>query len=72
MRRLLLRTPDPDARTLPLVEAAARLGYHINGHVAEVAWERYSDSMAAGWMSVPESDEDTLAILLAYCDVVED
>lgn len=35
------------------------------------AWKRYSDSMAAGWMGLPESDEDIYLAIIKYLKVEE-
>jgi hypothetical protein len=33
-------------------------GYSATANQCVVLWERYSESMAAGWMNLPEKDED--------------
>jgi hypothetical protein len=49
------RYPD-DVRRIQVV-AMAR-GVLLDENQAESAWDRYSDSMAAGWMGLPDDDND--------------
>jgi hypothetical protein len=49
-----------------IVKAFARYGYSINEDTAEYAWDRYSASMAAGWMMLPDTQSDIVACALPY------
>jgi hypothetical protein len=40
-----------------IVRIFADRGYEITASDAAKAWERYSDSMAAGWLSLDEEDD---------------
>jgi hypothetical protein len=40
-----------------IVQVFAERGYEISESDAVLAWEKYSDSMCAGWMSLGEDDE---------------
>lgn len=39
-------------------QVALRNGLDLDDADAQAAWERFSESMAAGWMALPEDDED--------------
>jgi hypothetical protein len=39
-----------------IVEIFAERGYEISATDAETAWQRYSDSMCAGWMDLDDED----------------
>ena len=38
-------------------------GITLTTEQAEAVWRSYSDDMAAGWMSLPESDEELWEII---------
>lgn len=38
-------------------------GFSLTPQQAEEAWELYGDDMAAGWMMLPESDDEVWSIL---------
>jgi hypothetical protein len=40
-----------------IVQVFAEHGYEISESDAVLAWEKYSDSMCAGWMMLGEDDE---------------
>ncbi len=51
--------PDEDPYendVIRIVEALARRGYAISHGDARAAWQKYSDSMAAGWMMLETDD----------------
>jgi len=43
-------------------------GYTASPKECERLWEDYSDSMAAGWMGLPEKDEDVFWRISGYLD----
>jgi hypothetical protein len=43
-------------------------GYDVSRTDCSLAWDAYSDSMCAGWMSLPESDETLAYILKQYLE----
>jgi hypothetical protein len=47
-------------------EVALRHGVTLDDDQAEAAWENYSDSMAAGWMGLPDSDDDLWSTVSAH------
>jgi hypothetical protein len=48
------------------VERIARVVGLTSLKEAELLWLKYSDSMAAGWLVLPESDDELLLILKGY------
>ncbi len=40
-----------------IVFVCAQKGYLISEQTAMIAWERYSDMFAAGWLILPNNDE---------------
>ncbi len=48
--------------------ALKRAGYRCSVGQAGLMWDAYSDSMAAGWMGVPDDDEEILACIRPYFD----
>ena len=40
-----------------IVKIFSNRGYEISATDAENAWQRYSDSMCAGWMNLDDEDE---------------
>lgn len=41
-------------------------GYNATLTLAEVLWEKYSESMCAGWMSLPDNDEEVFDCISYY------
>lgn len=41
-------------------------GYNATLTNSEQLWDRYSDSMAAGWMTLPENDEEVFECISYY------
>jgi hypothetical protein len=41
-----------------IMEAALHYGVVLSPQEAEKAWDEYSESMAAGWMMLPETKEE--------------
>ena len=54
-----------------IVQVCLSAGYKIDPQTAFIAWERYSDSIAAGWMTLPENDEVVLRTVLNYTSIEE-
>lgn len=46
------------ADVLRIRQVALRNGLDLDNADAQAAWERFSESMAAGWMALPEDDEE--------------
>jgi hypothetical protein len=55
-----------------IVDRLATMGYEISLSDAHHAWEAFSSSMCAGWMSLPDEgpdgDEDILREVQSHCD----
>lgn len=47
-------------------EALARTGRYASREECTYLWEKYSDSMAAGWLYLPETDEEILSCISYY------
>ena len=67
--RIILDEPEDNESydVRQIVEACERHGYQISPTDARKAWDRFSKSMAAGWMHVPEDDAEIVATVLSYC-----
>ena len=55
-----------------LKELLTRAGYEADEEEIVVAWARYSEAHAAGWMMPNTTDSHNLAALLAYMEPVDD
>lgn len=55
-----------------LVRVFAERSITITIPEAKKLWERYSDGMSAGWMGMPDSDDDLFTMVEIYFDVVEE
>lgn len=55
-----VRYPGDVAR---IQRVAMAHGFVLTPMQAEQVWDLYSDSMAAGWMGLPESDEELWEII---------
>jgi hypothetical protein len=69
MTRLVFHHPDDDPFTWTvgrIREALRNQGYEISYEDAKRAWEAYSESMAAGWMVIPDDDAEILACVRSY------
>jgi hypothetical protein len=53
-----------------IVKIFADRGYDISHSDASLAWQLYSDSMAAGWMNLGD-DDDTFNYVFHYFEEVE-
>ncbi len=40
--------------------------YNASLTLAEMLWDRYSDSMCAGWMGLPDEDEEVFCCISPY------
>lgn len=66
MRTLKFRDRDREANEYfmysddveRIVRVAAMRGYILSQSDARAAWEAYSADFAAGWMALPEDDDD--------------
>jgi hypothetical protein len=54
-----------------LVEQAADAGYEVDPFAAHWAWERYSDSMCAGWIILGDAEFNVMT-LLQYLEVEDE
>lgn len=75
MKKLQLKETDHDFYYVNdidrIVKIFADRGYEISASDAVRAWEKYSDSMAAGWMCLDSSDEDVFLNVFCYFKEVE-
>lgn len=58
-----LERPEYLADTHRIVKVALQHGFTLSLPQAERAWLLFSDSMAAGWMNLPESDDELWEII---------
>lgn len=49
-----------------IVRVLKRNGYNCSKDQAKLLWQKYSDSMAAGWMILPDEDGELLGCVLPY------
>jgi hypothetical protein len=54
-----------------IVRVFALRGYEIDAMTAYHAWGRYSDAMCAGWMMLPDDDNEVFLHALSYTVEVE-
>lgn len=58
-------TPKYRSDCLRILKAFRRYGfYDVNLVDCEDMWSDYSDTLAAGWLGLPETDEEILRILV--------
>jgi hypothetical protein len=50
-----------------IVDRLAAMGYEISLVDAHRAWEDYSNGMCAGWMNLPEDDDQLFYNLIGRC-----
>lgn len=48
-----------------IVRAFAASGYEISANEAYEAWQQYSDGMSAGWLFLPELDEEVFSAIFS-------
>lgn len=60
--------PEDIAR---LVSAASNQGYRVSPDHAAEMWIRHSEDYCAGWLTMGDSDEGLLPILLQYATVID-
>lgn len=60
-----IRHPEDVAR---IKRICKERGYKISRHDAQLVWEEYSDSMAVGWLFLPDSDDAVFNVVLQYCN----
>lgn len=75
MKRVrLTRSNDFEYRAdvLRIQDALMQAGYLAYEHECREMWERFSDSMAAGWMHVPDDDAEIVASVAYYFTATED
>ena len=58
-----LNRPEYKDDTARIVQVAFKHGIILTLGQAERVWEAYSDSMAAGWMNLPKSDDELWEII---------
>lgn len=54
-----------------IAKCLADRGYEATPQQAVRLWERYSESFAAGWLGLPESDEEVFECVRPYFEPVE-
>ena len=54
-----------------IIEICRAEGYSIDADTAQWAWERYSDSHAASWMSLG-NDYHIFSIIQIYCEEINE
>ena len=57
---------DHSADVSEIVRVFARYGFSISRSDARAAWQRYSDSMAAGWMGLDSYDDSIYGNVRGY------
>ena len=55
-----------------IVEVMRKAGYDVSPEQARLIWEKNSESMAAGWLMLPDADEQLLIEVSGFFDVVEE
>lgn len=69
MKDIKLRTDDEDYYAGDVKRIAQVLrskGYNCDSSLARQLWEAYSNSMAAGWMHLPEDDSELFWCVQPY------
>ena len=51
-----------------IVKILAERGYRATNHQANQVWDMYSESMCAGWMILPENDEEVFDCIRLYIE----
>ena len=51
--------------------AYAEIGVIIDDITAQLAWQRYSDGLCAGWLYLPPTNDSIIAILDDYIEIQE-
>jgi hypothetical protein len=54
-----------------IVEVCKANGYEIDRATAQLAWKDVSDMMCAGWLGLPESDEELMRDIMYVLKVEE-
>ena len=72
--RLVPRKPtSPYQRDINrIVSVCQDRGYVISPEDAQTVWETYSESMAAGWMGLPDTNTELFTIVLQYSEEGDD
>lgn len=55
-----------------IVAALRAYDYDVSPTEARQLWDRYSESFAAGWLILPESDGEIVACLSRYFEAVDE
>ena len=66
--RLQLKRDEYLADKLRIQQAMHHAGYQCSITEAGDLWQAYSDGMAAGWMCLPDADENIVGNLRPYFD----
>lgn len=74
MKRLVIPPPKPTELRYPvdvqrIISVCEARGYVIDALTAEWAWCEYSDRYAAGWLFLPEDDEQLFSAVRGELDV---
>jgi hypothetical protein len=64
-----LRTGEYAGDLVRIQTALIASGYQASLSDCQLLWEKYSDSMAAGWLFLPESDAEIVDCVSPYFDV---
>ena len=51
-----------------IVKALLDVGYVITPYEAEMLWSTYSDRVDAGWLFLPDTDEEIVAAVRTYLE----
>lgn len=49
-----------------IVQICLSRGHQLSYETAYKAWEQFSDSMAAGWMMLPDDDAEVFHTVMSY------
>lgn len=77
MRLVFKKEPDIDhddyaSDIRRIIEVCKKYGYDISYQDAKLAWEKHSDAYCAGWLFLPEKDNDVLSCVLSHCEELEE
>ena len=69
MKTIRVKDSGDDYPVDDIVTALARQGLYCSTDQARRLWQRYSDSMCAGWMLIPDDAEEIYACVSPYISV---
>ncbi len=75
-RKIRLRNPESEEEYYKndvsrIIRVLQLKDYEINRERAKQLWEAVSESFAAGWLALPQSDADLFSMLTPYFEVYE-